>query len=526
MSAAPQELPLVDYDLMSRREHLYLVPDTAEDETETTSRELFNHYFDLRDQAGEVEKVEGEALHAVQEATRSWLASGDLLALPENDDSCVPSGRFLYYTEFSEELARKRILGLVDYLEQHHADQVHPAELAATRAFIESTYAMYNETPAPDSEVASDADGSFAFIVPARMSRKNTEYGQEVEPVIPAFRYLPNELRSQMLVGLPPFVIDQYREDEQGRRGYLILAPVYGDMMDDMSSLTELINAAHGNVNAAVDFAHRRFGVKTVGLGATLPALTSYGKSITNPNVITTTGHGGTAELINMTIESALQGRRPESVGVLGLGAIGASIAEIVAEKYPIPVNVYDTKASKIGRLMAKNAGLENPKFALSSSEKDLIDNSEVIVSAITSELDPEALGITTMEGKIYVDDSQPGSLDPAKARALGGTLLWVIGSDSQGDTVTRRGYDYATLVDQHTDVFGCEAEAASLYKYGQELLQRGMPEAAAERIVRKVALREAVTPQSAGRIGALFRKFGIVAAQPQAFGEPVQIKR
>lgn len=480
------------------------------------SRALFDYSLELRDKACNVRKPEGIELGRIQGDTQAWIEAQGFLELPDD-----PGARREYYGEYDEAGVRKKFFGLVDYLEANFGEQVSQAELSATRAFVDSTFAMYRDKPNVEGRSMADADGSFAFIVPARMSREHAEYGEEVEPIIPALRYVPNELRAQMMVGLPPFIIDTYQPDQEGRRGYLVFAPIYGDMQSDLS-LVDGIHAGREIVSDAVNFADRRLGVSVAGLGATLPAITRYGKTITNKNVITTTGHGGTIELIADTVEVGRGGIEPESIGVLGLGTIGLSIAEIIADKYPkATVNVHDVDVGRTARLLASG----RDRYTVSESPRQLIDESDVVISAIAGamiKLKDE--GVENLEGKLVVDDSQPGSFYPHEVQERGGAYLWVVGQDSMGKTAVRRGYDYGTLVDPHNDVFGCEAEAACLSRYRTELLAEGMDEATVNITVREVALQGPVTSKQAKRIGELFAWYGIKAAEPQAFGKPVTI--
>ncbi len=485
------------------------------------SRELLEGFFELSDCAQSIEKVEGEELSAIQEDVRSWAQEAGFLDIPETLEE-----RQAFYTDFSEQRSSEKILGLVDYLERQHGDKVSQIELDATRVFIESTFANYNDQPREG--VALDADGSHAFVVPARMGRDHKDYGREVE-LIPAFRYIPNELRAQMLAGLPPFVIDTYAE-QNGKRGYLIFAPVFEDMRADLGeSVSTLSRATNHNVNAAVDFAYHRFGITHVGLGASLPSHTRFGQKITNENVTVTTGHGGTIALINKILASTLEKTLPEaeqgvpaSIGVLGLGAIGMRIAEITAQQYPdSKIHVYDPNPKLMEKAMASA-----PNIVAAENEREAIMSSMATISAIAgekSQLDLEALGITNLEGRVIIDDSQPGSVNPLIVEKLGGAVVWAIGSDTRGKIV-RRGYDYATMNDPHTDLFGCEAEVGSQALYEEELRQRGTSERVITRIMSKVAVRDAVTLQKVHYNSALFTKYGITPSQPQAFGRPVRI--
>lgn len=485
------------------------------------SQNSFLSYLDLRKLAAEVDKPTGDELSNIQSAASKWVIDERLLEV----DGTIDDVRNRY-TKYDRTWVEGKIWGLIDFLRANYSRVVPEEELEASEAFLASAFAMYDDQPTGSSDVMVDADGSFAFVVPARMSRNNPEYGQEVEPIIPTLRYLPNEMRAQMMVGLPPFVIDTYhRDSETGKRGYLIFAPVYGDMVEELTaaggSRSDQLEAARGIVNDTVDFARRRFGVSTVGLGATLPSLTNYGRTINNPGVVTTTGHGGTAELISRTMLAGLHGKSPSSIGVLGTGAIGGPVADVVAQRFPnaVPINIYDTDTRRTASLNNKHLG----RFTVAESGAALIENSQVILSAMVGSFDAVTNGIKDMHGKIVVDDAQPASFDPAQVEALGGKVLWVIGKDTRG-LVVRDGYNYATMLDDHTDLFGCEAEAAVLEAYRKDLESRGMGEALAEAIVGKVAIRRAVTAQAVRYVSALFKRFGIEASQPQAFGKAVDL--
>jgi len=479
-------------------------------ERPVSSREVFEHYFDLRQQAGLVQKPAGDELQHIQDRVAEWVEGQGFFA--ERPD----------YSVYDKDIVVKKLAGLTDFLRTNFADKISEVELAATDAFVESSFALY-EDRSGTGEVSADADGSFAFVVPARVSRKNSEYGEEVEPVIPALRYVPNALRADMMVNLPPFIIDVYERDEQGKRGYLVFAPVSGDMVDDLDT-APLLKTARKNINDTVDFAQERLGVNIVGLGATLPAMTRFGKSVTNPNVLVTTGHGGTARLITETLERVyergiIQDSEKRRIGIIGLGSIGASIAELVAAENPDAiVNIYDSEEAKIQRTAATLAG-NGFEAVQMGDEASLIAESDVIISAITSRLNLDKLGVKTMENKMVIDDSQPGSFDPLQVTNLGGNMTWVIGEDTKG-VVVRNDYDYGTLYDPKSDLFGCEAEAGVLSAYSRDLDERGMPPAARQRILEKVAVRAAVTPDKARLIGALFIKYGIQPAKFQVFGK------
>jgi len=489
-----------------------LVVIQGEGRPQPESRNKFEEYFDLRIAAGYVEKPEGDELRAIQEDVRDWLTGRhpDL-----NDPGSVEN-----YRTYDISIVNKKIGGLVDFLKTNHGDKVSDFERDATSAFIESTFAMYADKDAA-AEDLSDRDGSYAFVVPARMSRKYPMYGQEVEPVIPALRYVPNELRAWMMRECPPFIIDTYKPDEAGRRGYLIYAPVTEDMKADLAaeSATTFIGASREAVNDAVDFAYNRLGVRVVGLGATLPAVTNYGNSVRErfgDDLVVTTGHGGTAVLVCKTIDT-LTDHRPERIGVLGLGAIGASAAEIAADMYEGQISIFDSVQSKATKLAERRPG----RFTVASDVAALFHNSDVIISAVTSPIDFEKAGVEDLSGKLIVDDSQPASCHPKDVRSRGGTVAWVIGKDTTGN-VRRTGYDYGTMVSPQADLFGCEAEAATLERHWRTLEAEGVDREQAAQIIGRLAITGPVTVHSAGLIGRLFDRYGIGTAEPQAFGRPI----
>ena len=488
-----------------------------------TAGEIFDSYFEYRERASSVKKVEGQELEDIQLNVKNWLEQSDLLHLPDKEEE-----RYLYYTTYSREKVDRKFAGLLYYLRTSYPDKVSEDELRATELFIASSFSMYFENVDNEGkEVAENADGSFAFVVPSRMGRKHPEYGEESETVIPAIRYIPNEMRSQMLVGLPPFVIDEYEKDGNGKKGYLIFAPVTEDFAQDLSP-SDAFRAVEENVNATIDFAHRQFGIRMIGLGAILPAYTKYGQTIRNKAVITTTGHGGTIELINKTVSFLSKNYlTPETIGVLGLGSIGASIAHIIADYFPdITLNIYDSNPAKMNRTVEEYR--DSSRFQLCSSDSKLIQESDIVVSAIAGTMvDLEQRGVKAFDKpKIIIDDSQPGSVVPAQIEERGGKVIWVVGNDTQGNVATRRGYDYGTLLNPRTDIFGCEAEVACISKYWEELRSRGMPEQAIHRIIAKVAIKGPVKPRNVRVIRALFKKYGIEVADPQVFGKPVQLEQ
>lgn len=481
------------------------------------SRQKLQDYLALREATKLLSKVEDEKLNGIRKDVSEWL-------LTNHPDWDQP-GSTEAYREPNMASVRQKFEPLLDYLQTNHGSWIRGAEFHTTEAFLDATAGMYDDRELGNE--LNDKDGTFAFLVPMRMSRKYPEYGQEIETIIPALRYVPNEMRAWMMRGLPPFIADVYKSNEatSNKQGYLVCAPsITEDMKDDLApkSLGEYISTAQVIVNRAVDFVADRLGVRVVGLGATLPALTKYGQSIIRPDVITTTGHGGTVELICGIID-LFTGKKSKEIGVVGLGAIGAAAAEIAADRYPDrKIHIFDKVRKKITNLVEKRPD----SFEASSSTSEIIKKCGVVVSAVTEPIHLDETDVQNMEGTLLVDDSQPASISPenvGKVEEVGGNVVWAIGRDKTRQ-IARSGYDYGTMADGKTDLFGCEAEAAVLARYWEDLEANGRNSDLARKIVAKLAIRGPVTVQSAGLIGSLFRRYGVVPAEPQAFGRAVPV--
>lgn len=452
-------------------------------------------YMRLRADAQHARMPDGPELVAVQQRVGEWLTQQGILDVP------APYGRY------DRGVMERQMLSLVDYLGRTDGGLISDVEAAATDAFIDVAFRAYG-TPREDEEAAA----SFAFVVPMRASRLRPEFGAEVEYISPVLRYVPTVARARLSVGLPPLVLDTYSYDGEHPVGYLVLAPVFTDMAFDMEPLEALALARHV-IEDTVAFSVDSLGARLVGLGAVLPALTRFGTTLSETRVVTTTGHGGTVYLILEMIEHAVTERivdpnATDSLGVLGLGSIGASIAHLLAERYPdSDLWVYDTNPAKVQRTLAE---LPGSRVRVAGDEGEVLERAGVTVSAIVGEVDLSRYPDLSLRGKLILDDSQPSSFD-GEVRRRGGTLAWVIGRDLTG-RLRRSGYGYGFMVNETHDLFGCEAEVASL---ALESTGQG------PRAVEQLALRGPVTPSGVRGLTHVLQRHGMGPAPFQAFGEP-----
>ena len=311
----------------------------------------------------------------------------------------------------------------------------------------------------------------------------------------------------QILCLLPPLKLEMYGKPGDASSGVLVFVPVFADMLKDYRSNLIMLRQMRKRVNDAVSFAKRAYGINYVGLGATLPRITNYGRTV-KESVICTTGHAGTAALISM-ICTAVIGKAPRSdlkVGFIGGGAIGLASMKALVKKYPsVEFVIYD-KRPEVNEKNKKILADSMHKCTVAKNNNELIASCQVIVSAITSKLSVEGLDL---QHKVIVDDSQPGSFDRTEVERQGGKLIWVVGHDnSKKQIVSRRGgYSYGPSgLCEPSDVWGCEAEVASIATLNK-------PE---------LAVKDAVSIEQVELFEDIFKKLGIAPAEYQSFGRHI----
>jgi hypothetical protein len=203
----------------------------------------------------------------------------------------------------------------------------------------------------------------------------------------------------------------------------------------------------------------------------------------------------------------------PRQVTVIGAGAIGTAAADLLlGDGVTGRVALADTNQGALLRAEGYLQDRHGPRrVILAESVREAIEASDVVLSAVTSPLDLCAIdpdNTLDLEGKLLLDDSVPGSLDPAEVDKRRGMLSWVIGTDrTPGRAITRLRFNYgeAGLV-RNGDLWGCEAEMGAL--------------ALSER--SDLVINEPVTPERARTIGKLFAEVGVEPAPFQRFGRLV----
>lgn len=347
----------------------------------------------------------------------------------------------------------------------------------------------------------------FAFVIPTRASRFNEHYWEEVYDFFPALKYLDKKEAFKVLSSLPPFRIEMYGEKGAHSSGVLIFCPLFNDMARDIKGKIALKRMLNKRINETVNFAAKRFDVEYVGLGATLPKLTRYGKTI-KADVVTTTGHAGTVYLIieqtkSIIDEMVAAGKQPK-IGFIGGGAIGqASMMQIASLYRDFEYEIYDKRPS-VNKSNIKKLRKYAVNSNIASSNKELLENCDIIVSAITSSIDISGMNL---KGKVIIDDSQPGSFAREQVQAAGAEVIWVVGHDNSDDSfVTRRQqYSYGPHgLHSSADVWGCEAEVAAISYFDNP----------------DMAVQDAVTPDDVEVISRAFKKLKIGLAQHQSHGQ------
>jgi len=374
----------------------------------------------------------------------------------------------------------------------------------------------FDEFEAPDASLDEKFD--WAFMVPAR-----GRHASEVTDFLPildaSYGATPDQVH-RTVAHLAPTKIETYRGNDD-IRGMILYTPAYfnASITTDRARAHQEVMAAQRRVSEAAHLVRQRHAVGLVGLGAVLPAVTQFGNKIKEEGLVTTTGHGGTVHLVSQIVEQAILSRRTESrIGMLGLGSIGSSSLDVLRQS-PLRDHIrsfglYDIDPSAVQRNF--HAADTKPVFT-TLSERQLLSQADIIVTAVTDSIDLDEIErrdgrLIDLEGKIIVDDSQPGCFSREQVEARGGKLVWVVGSDQSDSSFLHResGYTYGNETGLYGEgaSWGCEAEAGALATLG----------------LAELAVKSRVTPEIAREIGKVCFDAGIRAAwPPQSFGQPVE---
>ena len=260
-------------------------------------------------------------------------------------------------------------------------------------------------------------------------------------------------------------------------------------------------------------------GIDTVGFGATLPrflfVVNKLGDSLEEHGIEITTGHAGTVWLIGETLhrltEEGVKGING-SIGVLGAaGSIGVAFISHLRENlnHKGVIVVYDSRPDELKKVLS--LGYDNIIGA--TSEKELIKSSDTIVCAATTTLSFEELEIEEddVNGKDFIDDSQPGCVSPKEVSDKDGRVIWVIGKDpTQTGELTRSSFSYAGFGPiERNEVWGCELETFFVRKYGR-----------ASRKIGSLAVQRQVTCKNVRALADYAKSYGAGVAALQAQGK------
>lgn len=365
----------------------------------------------------------------------------------------------------------------------------------------------------------ADETYDWGFFVPAR-GRHASEVAGFLPILSPQYGATPNQVH-RTVAHLAPTKIETYQGTDTSC-GMIVYVPAYFDNSsgaDRARAFREEVPAARRRTIEAIQFARRRHNVALAGLGAVLPAITGYGRILQEPGLVTTTGHGGTVHLLSHLLEHAITSEKSEPrVGMLGLGSIGGSALSVLRESSIIDdvrsVNLYDIDEEKMRRYLT--GGTEWAAITM-RSVRELLNQSDIIVAAVTRVFDLDEMELAdgrpiNLEGKIIIDDSQPGCFDRDQVERRGGKLVWVVGSDNSESKFLHRtgGYTFGDETGLYGKgaSWGCEAEAGALATLGRYDL----------------GLTTEVSPEKVHEIGKVMDEANIDAAwPPQSFGRPVE---
>lgn len=400
------------------------------------------------------------------------------------------------YGRFDKAIVNKRLEALA-------ACGVDQAAYEATKAFVDKAFADFNGELAPKQY-------GFVFAIPTRITRDDDSDLSEAKHFVPIVEHITPDLAQVFLSEMPPCVLDEYYDKDDNVVGAIVFVPLFMNMVKDLKLKFLAYLKLRKIITLTARYISKQLQPEIIGLGATLPKITRFGKDFAPFNLQTTTGHGGTVYLIYKMFSDIIrhQPPQPRTVGIIGAGSIGASAAALLLDRYKgINVTIFDTRPKVLQQVVSSLNQKYDGRATAAKSNNQVLQDSSIIISAITSKIYlPEGFDMT---GKIIIDDSQPGSFSQEDVVNHGGKIVWVVGKGLDPIYHRKTTFHFGDAgLQSPTDIWGCEAEVAILYhtKAYDKLIDRP------------------VTPESALAIGTLMAQNNLDRSDWQAEGKFVDM--
>jgi len=320
--------------------------------------------------------------------------------------------------------------------------------------------------------------GDVAFFIQPRGSYKDpkTLYG-DIGDYLPALKNVGPEVRHELFYRLPPFQVAEYTYSYDGKqgKGSVVCVPLSVDRMmgayeagkNDSDRRRRVGLYSQPIIIDTARFAQDKLGIRSVGLGETMAAMTHYGSDIEKrlPRIKVTTGHAGTTWLIDKTIlEAASMGGvnlQEEVVGIIGCGSIGRAAALNLDGRVGgyVLCDINPTTAKKLKEILEEK--FNGIKVDIAENAEDLCAKTRFIIGA-ASNLEPILTRDIIQPGTIIIDDSQPVTGRREEVEAAGGVVVWPIAQ--MPPYINRVGYNFGPQGVLLGTGWGCELEALTLH--------------------------------------------------------------
>jgi predicted amino acid dehydrogenase len=251
----------------------------------------------------------------------------------------------------------------------------------------------------------------FAFLVhPRDINDFYTQY--------PAFRHMPVDWVKKLMLIWPPITLTPIKgiksvQDGQPIKGWLLATTLLPSLMRQKPKLTSR------KISRLVQLAEKK-GAKVIGLGALIPSMTRYGKSL-KPHChksALTTGHSYTAYTICRYVEKVMEtkGWRPENITIAIVGAAGSTgtiTTEVLADRFlaaKILLVDREKRLLKLKRMAQEiqNRNNQHKEIAVSVST-ELTDLKQAKIVIVVTNADCSILKTEHLAKEaVLIDDSQP----------------------------------------------------------------------------------------------------------------------